>query len=74
MRYTVSPLLGTALVPAVNERIFSPAPVTKQWEEEFPIGDDAPAVPNPLRSGRSCPDDPGRRRGCGDVTESSTFR
>jgi pimeloyl-ACP methyl ester carboxylesterase len=37
MRYTVSPLLGTALVPAVNERIFSPAPVTKQWEEEFPI-------------------------------------
>jgi len=37
MRYTVSPLLGAALVPAVNERIFSPAPVTKQWEEEFPM-------------------------------------
>jgi pimeloyl-ACP methyl ester carboxylesterase len=37
MRYTVSPLLGTALIPVMNQRIFSPAPVTQSWEEEFPM-------------------------------------
>ena len=37
MRYTVSPLLGAALVPVVNKQVFSPAPVPERWMEEFPI-------------------------------------
>ena len=37
MRYTVSPLLGAALTPAVNARIFEPAPVPSSWTEEFPM-------------------------------------
>jgi pimeloyl-ACP methyl ester carboxylesterase len=37
MRYTVSPLLGAALTPRVNARIFNPAPVPKSWTEDFPM-------------------------------------
>jgi pimeloyl-ACP methyl ester carboxylesterase len=37
MRYTVSPLLGSALAPAVSARVFSPAPVPASWTEGFPI-------------------------------------
>ena len=37
MRYTISPLLGAALAPAVNKKIFSPAPVPDNWIDNFPI-------------------------------------
>lgn len=37
MRYTVSPLIGAALMPKVNARIFNPAPVPGQWVDEFPM-------------------------------------
>lgn len=37
MRYTVSPLLGAALSPAVNAKIFDPAPVPSSWTEDFPM-------------------------------------
>jgi pimeloyl-ACP methyl ester carboxylesterase len=37
MRYTVSPLLGSAMVPMVNAKIFQPAPVPAKWVEEFPM-------------------------------------
>jgi pimeloyl-ACP methyl ester carboxylesterase len=37
MRYTVSPLLGSALTPKVNAKIFHPAPVPEKWVEEFPM-------------------------------------
>lgn len=37
MRYTISPLLGAALTPKVNEKIFRPAPVPAKWVEEFPM-------------------------------------
>jgi pimeloyl-ACP methyl ester carboxylesterase len=37
MRYTVSPLLGAALTPKVNARIFNPAPVPESWTEHFPM-------------------------------------
>jgi pimeloyl-ACP methyl ester carboxylesterase len=48
MRYTVSPILGAALIPAVNKKIFSPAPVSKKWEEEFPM--DMALRPSQIRS------------------------
>ena len=38
MRYTLSPLLGAAILPAMNKRIFAPAPVSEKWEREFPFG------------------------------------
>ena len=37
MRYTVSPLIGAALTPRINARIFDPAPVPKSWIEGFPM-------------------------------------
>jgi pimeloyl-ACP methyl ester carboxylesterase len=37
MRYTISPLLGSAMTPKVNEKIFHPAPVPEKWIEEFPM-------------------------------------
>lgn len=37
MRYTISPLLGAASTPKVNEKIFSPAPVPEKWTSEFPM-------------------------------------
>jgi pimeloyl-ACP methyl ester carboxylesterase len=37
MRYTVSPLLGAALTPRLNARIFNPAPVPESWTEGFPM-------------------------------------
>ena len=37
MRHTISPVIGAALTPRVNAKIFSPAPVSKRWEEEFPL-------------------------------------
>jgi pimeloyl-ACP methyl ester carboxylesterase len=37
MRYTVSPLIGAALAPKANDKIFEPAPVTAQWERDFPL-------------------------------------
>jgi pimeloyl-ACP methyl ester carboxylesterase len=36
MRYTVSPLLGRALSPAVAKKVFSPAPVPEKFES-FPM-------------------------------------
>ena len=38
MRYTVSPLAGAAMLPRINDKLFSPAPVPERWEEEFPLG------------------------------------
>ena len=37
MRYTVSPLIGAAMTPKINEKAFRPAPVPTRWTEEFPI-------------------------------------
>lgn len=37
MRYTVSPLIGAAMTPMINEKVFRPAPVPTSWIEEFPI-------------------------------------
>jgi len=37
MRYTVSPLLGAALKPGINKKIFAPAVVPQRWEREFPF-------------------------------------
>lgn len=37
MRYTVSPLLGAALTPRLNDKVFDPAPVAEGWLERFPI-------------------------------------
>lgn len=37
MRYTVSPLLGAALTPQANAKIFRPAPVPAALIEEFPL-------------------------------------
>ena len=37
MRHTVSPLLGAALMPRINAKIFEPAPIPERWLQEFPI-------------------------------------
>ena len=37
MRYTVSPLIGGALKPVIDAKIFNPAPVAESWTEEFPF-------------------------------------
>ncbi len=37
MRYTISPILGAALTPRINDKIFSPAPVPERWLAEFPF-------------------------------------
>lgn len=37
IRYTVSPLLGAAMKPAMEAQIFAPAPVSKGWKERFPF-------------------------------------
>ena len=37
MRYTVSPLLGAALAPRINARLFAPAAVPASWAEDFPM-------------------------------------
>jgi pimeloyl-ACP methyl ester carboxylesterase len=38
MRHTISPLIGAAMLPRINSKIFSPAPVSDAWLERFPIG------------------------------------
>lgn len=37
MRYTVSPLLGAAMMPAISDKLFDPAPVAEGWTDRFPI-------------------------------------
>jgi pimeloyl-ACP methyl ester carboxylesterase len=37
MRHTVSPFIGAAMMPRINSKVFSPAPVPKRWTEEFPL-------------------------------------
>lgn len=37
MRYTISPLLGAAMTPAINDKLFDPAPVAQGWTDHFPI-------------------------------------
>ena len=37
MRYTVSPLLGAAMTPSINDKLFDPAPVAEGWTDRFPI-------------------------------------
>jgi pimeloyl-ACP methyl ester carboxylesterase len=37
IRYTVSPLLGAALRPAMEAQIFAPAPVSAGWKRDFPF-------------------------------------
>lgn len=37
IRYTVSPLLGAAMRPAMEAQIFAPAPVSEGWEKDFPF-------------------------------------
>jgi pimeloyl-ACP methyl ester carboxylesterase len=49
MRYTVSPLLGAAMTPKVNEKIFHPAPVPEKWVEEFPM--EMSLRPSQIRAG-----------------------
>ena len=38
MRYTVSPAIGWASVPAVFKAIFSPAPVSQNFRDRYPTG------------------------------------
>jgi pimeloyl-ACP methyl ester carboxylesterase len=37
MRYTISPLLGAAMLPGMNAALFSPARVSERWSAEFPF-------------------------------------
>jgi pimeloyl-ACP methyl ester carboxylesterase len=37
IRYTASPLIGAAAKPAMEEKIFAPAPVSAGWRSEFPF-------------------------------------
>jgi len=37
IRYTVSPLLGAAIKPAMEAQIFAPAPVSAGWKTRFPF-------------------------------------
>jgi pimeloyl-ACP methyl ester carboxylesterase len=37
IRYTVSPMLGAALKPGMEEQIFAPASVSKGWSDDFPF-------------------------------------
>jgi pimeloyl-ACP methyl ester carboxylesterase len=37
IRYTASPLIGAAAKPAMEEKIFAPAPVSAGWRKEFPF-------------------------------------
>ncbi|HEY0011317.1 MAG TPA: alpha/beta hydrolase [Allosphingosinicella sp.] len=37
LRYTVSPLLGAAMKPAMEAQIFAPAPVSDGWKDGFPF-------------------------------------
>lgn len=37
MRYTVSPVLGAAMMPRANAKIFNPAPVPESWTQGFPF-------------------------------------
>ncbi|HEX9948059.1 MAG TPA: alpha/beta hydrolase [Allosphingosinicella sp.] len=37
IRYTVSPLLGAAMKPAMEKQIFAPAPVSAGWKKDFPF-------------------------------------
>lgn len=37
MRHTTSPLIGAAMTPRINAKIFDPAPVPERWTEEFPM-------------------------------------
>lgn len=37
IRYTVSPLLGAAMKPAMEAQLFAPAEVTEGWRKEFPF-------------------------------------
>lgn len=37
LRYTISPLLGRALWPAMKRRIFGPADAPARFEEQFPV-------------------------------------
>lgn len=48
MRYTVSPLAGRLLEPAANRKLFSPAPVTRGWEEDYPT--DMAVRPSQIRA------------------------
>jgi pimeloyl-ACP methyl ester carboxylesterase len=49
MRYTISPLLGSAMTPMVNEKIFHPAPVPEKWVEGFPM--EMSLRPSQIRAG-----------------------
>jgi pimeloyl-ACP methyl ester carboxylesterase len=37
MRYTLSPVLGAAMLPKINRKLFAPAPVPASWTEDFPL-------------------------------------
>lgn len=37
LRYTVSPLLGRMIWPAMKRRLFGPAPVPERFDAEFPV-------------------------------------
>lgn len=37
MRYTISPLIGGAMKPRIDAKLFDPAPVAESWSEEFPF-------------------------------------
>ncbi|MBP9233374.1 MAG: alpha/beta hydrolase [Hyphomonadaceae bacterium] len=38
LRFTLSPLLGAAMIPHVNAKLFAPAAVPAIWKDEFPFG------------------------------------
>lgn len=37
LRYTILPLLGAALRPRIDAKLFHPAPVSEGWRERFPM-------------------------------------
>ena len=37
MRYTISPLIGGAMKPRIDAKLFNPAPVAESWSERFPF-------------------------------------
>jgi pimeloyl-ACP methyl ester carboxylesterase len=37
MRYTVSPLIGAAMKPTIDAKLFNPAPVAPSWTDKFPF-------------------------------------
>ena len=67
LRYTLAPLLGRIMWPALMRKIFGPAEVPQKFTKGFPAG--LALRPSQLRASAAevCPDDPGRVRDAREV-------